>query len=277
MNMQYKRKKWYSMRYVQFELVKAMKNKEVIFMDKDDNWKCVRGLSISTWQYLERMFQLFNFFEKNYNIYISLANYENIPHFTYNLKLRSEETNIWFKESAKKEITGYDILLDFDSEKVENYREMIEEIGKIISLFELEKIPYWIYPSGNNFQIILPSYLMPIKSNIDQHLKEIKEIFTRFKGVFELKYLDLIGLGVYNKISKCPYSLVNDKVVLPLRCYGKMETYITKFFNYEEVDSNTVLKTTQIKNRGICLNNMDSIDNEIESRFRKFLIRYWLL
>lgn len=269
-NIKKKRKQWYKKTYVQFELVKAMLHREVVFMDRLDNSKTIRGLFIKTTDYLNHVFKLFNFFEKDYNIYISLAKYDRIPNFTVNLKKRSNETSDWFNNKSFKSIIEYDMLLDFDRKHIKNkkmsYLDMENEVKMMVKILDYFKIEYWVYPSGNNFQIIIPSEIFEFNRDFDRILNQntfnfkIRYLTQKIKETFRLKSLCMIGIGVHNKISKCPYSLIDNNVALPLYDLDK--------FNYNKMDCNSILYNYPIYKRGLIIHNNMGLENNKENMIR---------
>jgi len=265
MNIKESRYNYYNKIFVLFELVKPMKDREVVFMDRLENWKCIRGLRVKTIDYLRlRLFDLFKFHDKDYNVYISCAKYSRIPPFTYDLSERSKQTKFWFDTSAKEDIISYDLLLDFDSK--ENRKDYLKELKGFYNLLEKEKVCFYIIFSGNNYQIVIPDNCLDKPILEDTIFINRKELATKIKEMFNLKYLDVSGVGVFNKIMKCPYSLVFDKVVLPL-----------KKFNGNDINFNAenVLTIVFVTNRGLQLHN-DFGDISNKENFNKFCKKYYL-
>ncbi len=253
-----KRKKWYSSKVVQYNLIGAMKYREVIFMKLDDYSHCIRGIQISNTQALNYYFDKFDFFNKNYNIYVSVSKYTNIPKFTLNLKERSKETNRWFSEQAHVERFNYDILLDLDfNEKIDYWLVFLSKCNKMINLVNNYKIAYTIYPSGTGIQIVV------YNPNFGEFgIDRVKKITTRLKKRFAIPYLCLNTIGQTTKIRKCEYSLVYDRVCLPLNDINT--------FSYSDIDSNTVLRTQHLYNRGLLIHN---IFNCNESQYLKNMLK----
>lgn len=255
MNKKYKlqRIEYYSKLAVKHELLKAMKDREVIFMDRRDSWKCIRGLWIKSIEYLNKFFDVFDFFETDYNIYISVSKYKFIPPFTFNLKYRSEQTSNFFKTEAKDQIYNYTYLFDFDSryrEKINNKyewihdrNEMIKEVLKLCVFLSTSKQfkTFDVIPSGNNFQVQTQNYRHTKAEAVKKHILEIKERLN-------LKFLDKSGLGHDFKIMKCPYSFVGNVVCLPL--FQVSEKLLN---DYSAFESENVLKTVNIYKRGMNL------------------------
>lgn len=273
-----KRKEYYNKTYVLFELVKTMKNREVVFISQKYNEKCIRGLCIKSVDYLKKVFEMFDFYNMDYSIYISNAQYSTIPQFTYNLRDRSKDTIKWFREN-QNDVIEYDLFLDFDAKQKENFLDMFLELKYFTRLLDREKIKYYIMPSGSGFHIIIPSEI--IKLNSDYYNTDLQDINSRnaligriiknIKIILELKYLDLIGSGTLAKLRKCPYSLVYDKVCLPLE---NLEN-----FKYYSMDSNNVLNDVFLKERGLKYrnSNVKTSKEEEEKYFKKFMSKYYLL
>ena len=254
-----KRKHYYSNLSVQFGLLRVMKDREVVFMDRFDNWKCIRVLMIRNIQAIERFFNEFHFFEKDYNIYVSLAKYKNMPYFTTDLKERSKETLEWFKEKAKNEIYDYDIFLDFDC-KNDNLFKLKQEVGNIVSFLDKNNICFSVYPSGTNYQIVIKNF------NIIK-LEEIKKFYDLLKEAGNLKYLDYKGCGVSEKIRKCQYSLVGETVVYPI--------HTTKHFiefPYSYFDTTNILKIEKSFHE----NYFNDFGDEISKKHLQLLLKKFL-
>lgn len=270
-----KRFKWYNTYAVKYELVKAMKNKEVVFIDRLDNANTIRGLCIRSVNFLDYVFEKFNFHNRDYNIYLSVANYKYIPEFTYNLKKRSSETSKWFEKQSISEIYGYEIFNDFDGNK---FNRLKKEVSTLCNILESNNIKFYYFPSGNNFQVIVPIELNETLSNekkIDI-FKKTKEFIKSIKNRFKLDYLDLKGIGTHNKVRKCPYSLVDNKVVLPLKHWNLNSSEIINSFNYDEIEVSRVLKNINIFNRGLCYVNENITLKENSINLSKMAKKYFL-
>lgn len=234
-----KRKRYYEDIAVKFELLRAMKDREVIFMHRKENWKCIRGMFITNIRALDYYFNRFKFFDKDYNIYVSCSKYKSIPKFTDDLKERSSQTSKWFEKENQDSIIDYDILLDFDSGKVDNFTYMKSEVIKTGFFLIDNHINFNMYPSGSNYQIV-------IKNNQLFNLEEVLLFVTTLKKVLKLEYLDLKGIGVHNKIRKCEYSLVKDIVCLP-----QISVIDCNKTPYAFFDCNIILQKITLRRRGL--------------------------
>lgn len=260
---------YYRKVYVLFEIVKALKNREMAFIDHENSSFAIRGMNVKTIDYLKlSFFDFCHFLEKNYNIYMSCAKYEDIPNFTFNLSNRSGETKIWFKNEAKELIRGYDLFLDFDlPEKEEEKKDYINEVFTFFALLKEHNICFRMVFSGSGYQIVINSDTYGFDYRNDELIDNvymkpyvlIKQIQERFK----LKYLCISGAGVYNKLMKCPYSLVEDRVVFPVTI-----PQFQQIFN-----ANYVLKHYVLRGRGLCfLNDRGAYTNNMF--FNKFCKKF---
>lgn len=254
-----KRSKYYNQLYTKYNLVEAMKDREVVLMSYLNNRHCIRGLRITSTQFLETVFRVYKFFDKDYNIYVSVAKYKHIPTFDMRLEngIRSKETRKWFAEKSEKEIYSYDMLLDFDSKG--RFRRMVNEVSKMLYILKLYKIPHNCFPSGKNYQIIIQGECFE-KVNFIRILRITEQIKERFN----LQTLDLIGIGNKNKIRKCEYSVVLNKVCLPVK---NMENLI----NYHPFNIDVVLSSVLLYKRGLMWNFDELPKKEKINNFDRFL------
>lgn len=264
-NLKNKRRHYYEKKYIQFELLNAMRDREVVFIDKDNPSHVVRCMFLRNLDNLEKAFQVFGFYNKNYNIYISVARYSNIPMFTPNLKERSTETSEWFRKEAKSKIINYDLLLDFDSKSQREWLKMKDQVFRTAKSLEISKVIFYLIPSGNNFQIVIDSNFIP--SIMTKSLQIVKNMIE----VLNMTYLDTKGIGSEFKIMKCPYSLVDDRVCLPLDNL----TYFDWDMRYNDFDCIRVLNKVPLKKRGLRQFNFLHFQDGKEN-FIKWLLNYSL-
>ena len=252
-----KRKRYYLKNTVLYEILNATKNREVILMDKKDNHKIIRCLNPYTKDFLVKIFKDFDFFDRNLNIYVSVAKYKYIPMFTYNFSKRSKFTSDWFHNTAKNELFDYDLFLDFDLDKAKTIKRLKNDLYKLLSFFDLENIRYNFYSSGTGFQVNVSTNLKPNFETLD-----FKILTKSIKERFNLKSLCLLGVGSMQKIRKCEYSLVDDRVVFPLHSKELVKVYTPK-----KMDCNHILKNANLYNRGLKYINNNPLG-------KKFIIDY---
>ena len=248
-----KRQRYYSNINIQFQLLDSMRNREVIFMDRNNPANCIRGLWLKSIPYLKQAFNYFRFFKKDYNIYISVAKYSHIPMFTYNLSERREEMTSWRNGEYKQYLIDYSFLFDFDEHKfisdgtergrktVFNRSKMIEELFFIMDRLKKTGIKHYIVPSGKNFHIVGQNILADRTKP-----EEIKKLIIAMKENYNLEYLDLSGCGHHFKIMKCPYSLVGETCVFPLDKF-----HIENISDYNYFDANNILEREYVAFRGL--------------------------
>lgn len=249
-----KKIKWYSNPIVKKRLLDFIRFREVSLKSASYDEYCIRALSIMNESFLDYVFKFYNFFERDYSIYISDAYYKKIPFFDMNLKFRSKFTSKWFNEEAEKSIYNYTLLLDFDNKK--NFIEMKAEVFKILKILNEYKISYIIIPSGNNFQIHIDNPFF------FYNFEQIKNITRNIREVFNLEFLDLAGCGAKFKLMKAPFSYVNEIGLIPLNA-----THINNFmdWNYKKIfDSNYILSHIILKNYyGFRFNFIDNNTSKI--------------
>lgn len=245
------REAWYNNGAVMYELLRAMRDREVVLMDNDNHRNCIHWLVVrNKAAFKNTLMDYYRLAEKNYNVYVSLARYDFIPPIPFDLKIRSEKSKEWNKE-AQSHILGYDMLLDFDYDKKHKkpFSYMQKMVYKMCQILDLYKIKYNVFPSGNNFQIVIP--YDNFKHHIPKGMKAweyVKLMTFLFRERFVLrKYLCLGSIGNWNKIRKCEYSLVINKPLIPFKNSGRL-----KNFNYE-----TIARLTRysVFMRGLCYQN----------------------
>ena len=273
-----KRKRYYSQIYIQFELLKAMKYKEVMFMSKSNNNFCIRGLFITNLEMLHKIFDVYHFYEKDYNIYCSSAHYKKLPVFGFDLTKRSAETKAFFYEDCYPEIYDYDLLLDFDLDLADNsFFKLLNDVRKIWQILYNNKIRFNCFFSGSGVQIIILGDDININKEFFKYDPEtdtrqpfnynIKLLTKNMKSRFNLKSLCLKGLGTIHKVRKCEYSLVNDRVVFPVYSVRLLEEFAQFDF-----DCIKIMQQVFLKGRGLCVHTYQDKNNS----FRDFLKKYRL-
>lgn len=239
------RQNYYYRNSVKYELLKAMRGREVAFIHREEVHKAIRGFFITNLHFLDLVFESYNILNEDYNIYISCAKYKYIPPFNMNLRERKKETSDWFEKKAVSQIETYNPVFDFDTrylnkttrEWVYNRDRMLEEVLILSNYFYKRKLPFYIIPSGSNYQIV---------SLVDFTPEKAKTYIDYLKQELSLNHLDLASYGQPAKLMKCPYSLVGNTVCLPLK---EVDLPILK--NYNIFDCNYILRNIKIAYRGI--------------------------
>jgi hypothetical protein len=243
-----------------FELIKQLKGKEFILFDGKT---AIRGLKAHYIKMLEYYFGIYGVGSYYYpNLYISVANFMNMPSFSDNLKTRNEELRI-FRGSFENFVTGYDYLLDIDLLNKDDFKETYNEALILFQYFK-KYIPFSIRFSGNGFHIIIDNkYFSFLNKNevIDfQKFFTSSLLYSFKKQKIDLKCVDWKIISK-RRMYKLPYSLdIKSNHI----CYPLTED---EFLNF---DYNLVTYPFKenIKNRGVPIIN--SINSNPENFFKSF-------
>lgn len=268
------RKKWYSQVAVKFELVKQLKSgeftKELTILDDKslEKRRHTRYLYATSVAYLEKHFERFEVLKILRNLYHSVANLKNMPIFSYNLVERRHTPEYEaFNKSYQDYVRSYDFFMDFDGK--ENFEKCYQELLKTKKIFDDYKLPYYIVSSSfTGFHLCIEAkYLPPF--DLKTSLEQINNVVYNLKGIYELECLDL-SVGDIKRVKKLPYSAVCDgSVCLPL------DDVQVSNFKPDMIEINNVLKTIQIKNRGLLvrtwgLNEEQLLKNNMVKFLRDF-------
>lgn len=258
---------YYKTPSIKFELLRAMKNREVMFLDQTNPQYVSRGYFIKSIKFMEDIFKMLDFYNKNYNIYISNATYDYIPSFTLNLKNRSKKTIKWFRsEESRKSILTYDMLLDFDVNinSMSNYLRyelMSKGINQCCIILNKLDVEYNLFPSGHNWQIVIRGDWLK-----GLNYKDILKYTKLFSKKITLSnkfitYLDFRGIGNKEKVRKCEYSLANSKIIcLPVHKASKHYEYYHFDTCFDKVDFFKRGLRIQNKNKGTCKKFINILD-----------------
>lgn len=266
-------KTYYSKLFIQFEIVKANKGREMALLPNKHPMEgmkagiAVRNIKAYSLGYLNSNLEAFDFYKKNYNIYVSVAILKNFPTFSYAVTQRQSQQKEFLQEfykNPKNFIDGYDIFIDIDSD---NFKEGYHQTQKTINFFKEYDLPVMVNPSGGkdggfhikvdfkHFKGLIPPTKMP---------KLGREIATDLMedGVSDLDW----KLFDIRRVTKCPYTLVyngtNLNVVLPLT----QEQF--KDLTPETYKLKNVMKEVALKSRGLCEWHFDT------PRVKEFLEAY---
>lgn len=237
------RKFYYGNPFIKLALLKAFQNREVVLMDKNENWKCIRGLSIRDITMLDYTFNFYNIFERNYNIYLSVAKYKYIPFFDMNLKFRSKQTSNFFK-SAINYIDDYDLFMDFDIDKENDENDFIKLKQEVYNFAKNRK--GFILTSGSGLQYIENGKNIFPSQEPKDIFKYMPDYILGEQTLNNLKYLCEGGLKLLTRFRKCEWSLNETQPVL------KLNREKIPCFNYDKHSKyserlNTVLKLIEVE------------------------------
>lgn len=214
---------WYRNPEVIFNIITVSKDRETAFLSKSSDVAPFRNIMANYMKFLTDNFEALHFYERDYNLYYSLARYKSIQRFSFNPVVRKEQRLEWNK-IAINNTASYDFGLDFDSDGIESIKDAWVDADKVKSLFDEYGVPYTTKFSGSKgFHITIPYTELPdlmITDNIDEPLS----LFNFLKDVallLDLK-LDLptIDMGIFDprRIWKTDYSWVVETglIALPL-------------------------------------------------------------
>jgi hypothetical protein len=269
-----KRKSWYQT-FVILEMVKCLQHHETAFITAKEEKKSrlnIRYLFSERMDYLNMHFKATNFFNRNLNIYKSLASFlpNKIPIFSYNLGKRLEEPAYKdFNENYQKYCENYSFLIDFDCKEYINYADALKDAKKIKEILDEFNLPFSLCASSfKGFHFHIEGRFFP-KDNRKDWLKKrlmlFQEIAYNLQGIYNIKGIDL-SIFDAKRIHALPYSMKGDgAVVLPLSD--------EQFNNFkpEMVSSDYVLKNVFIKNRGLLIRNLDLSEEQLRENVAKFV------
>jgi len=217
------RDQWYRNPEVLYNIIVASKNRETVFLSKQDKVMTVRNVMANYMDLLKKNFDAFNFFTRSYNLYYSLATYKKIQLFNFNITTRKGQREAW-NQSAIDNTASFDFGLDFDSEGIEDIMSAWKDCKKVKDFFDDYKVPYTVKFSGSKgFHITVPSHALPnlrITDDVDDEMSlfnYLKDLATMICLKFEAETLDL-GIFDPRRIWKTDYSWVCETklITLPL-------------------------------------------------------------
>jgi hypothetical protein len=131
--------------------VLEFQNKELAFLGKDT--LPFRGYQTSTSKNYEELLKILRIENKQYNSYVTIATYSEVPRFPLNPKQHWLQFKEWVKKRDET-ITKIDFILDFDSEPtIQGITKAWEDVQTALKLLETilgEQTKYLItYFSGN--------------------------------------------------------------------------------------------------------------------------------
>jgi hypothetical protein len=260
------RKEYYSKTFVQFELIKCLKHRELACLERKGK-KNIRFVMAFNIDYLKRHFDSLGILKRNVNLYHSVATLKDIPVFSYNLKERTKEAKyVDFNLNFKDFIIGYDLFIDFDGK--EDFKRCYEEAKEIKAIFDEKKLPYYLLNSSSTgFHIIIPTEFFN-QTDIFKNIEDIKEIINNLAIIYGSMTIDT-SISDLKRLKKLPYSFVKDgTIALPLT--DEM------FNNYslEMVKAENVLKSVMLKNRGLLIRTHGLSTEQLKENVRQFINEY---
>jgi len=214
---------WYRNPEVLYNIIVQARDREIVFLSKDDDVMPVRNVMANYMGFLCKNFDAFNFYSRSYNLYYSLARYKQLQLFNFNMKVRKEQRLAW-NESAISNTASFDFGLDFDSDGIDDVMSAHRDCKKVKELLDDYGVPYSLKFSGQKgFHLTIPFSELPIRT-ITADVGDDDSLFSWLKGVATLLDLKLglptLDLGIFDprRIWKCDYSWVCETglIALPL-------------------------------------------------------------
>jgi hypothetical protein len=232
---------------VQFEIVKALRNKELQVIGKGISMRWLNAQHVGI---LRKIWGYWNFFTREEtNCYMSLDSYKSIPLMSFNMKQRSQQYKEW-GEKRKEQIMHMDFGLDLDF-KEGTYMNAIEENQAIRDLFNKYQVKYSNWCSGSHgFHFIIPYEDMPEQVK-NLNYDELITFYREFALLLQEKIAPHLDLSIYmpTRVLKCPYTISkNDNIIWPL-CPRSWE--LLKKGELPLDDPLFFIKNFSIRNRGV--------------------------
>lgn len=264
------RKEWYSSEIIQYLLTTQLKNRELALLNIKDTIpsRKVRYIKAFHSKYLMLNFDRFGVLKyPNINLYMSLAHLKYFPTASFNLNTRTEEQDyIDFGINYNKYIIGYDILFDIDASSME---EAYPETKAIKQIMDEHKIAYAVYPSGRKgWHIRIPYEYTKYNNNSFNVniIPLISDFIYYIKEIYGFSYID-DSITDSKRIAKLPYSLVWDKVILPL------DDREFESFNPDMISINN-LNIDSLRNRGLLIRKHGLSDEELRQNFQNMIDKF---
>ena len=217
---QISRDQWYRNPEVMYNIITVSKNRETAFLSKIEKAMPVRNVMANYMDLLRKNFEAFSFYTRTYNLYYSLATYERIQLFSFNIRTRKEQRLAW-NQSAISNTASFDFGIDFDDDE-KNVRKAWEDAKKVKDFFDSYSVPYTIKFSGSKgFHITVPSHVLPklrITDDVDDEMSlfnYLKDLATMLMLKFEAETIDL-GIFDPRRIWKTDYSWVCESGLISL-------------------------------------------------------------
>ena len=226
--------KWYSKQDVLFEIVKQLKGRELRMIGK--GVPTIPYLKAHSLKFLKWFFDQYKFFERQYNLYRSVAYVENLPVLHLIEKQRYNQQRESIRNNFKDYVMNYDLVFDFDKNAIveeSDYKELYnnlkhidtiesgkkklyvikipfnrikKECGKVRELLNEFEIPYCTKTSGSGFHIEIGFDKFKLNKNIENRLKSFKSLAGLIKGNLDLLSMDN---SIYNltRVWKIAYTI----------------------------------------------------------------------
>lgn len=250
--------RYYSTTYVQFELIKQLKDRYLSIMkpQQKDNKRGIlirylKGFNLQTLNFTMNSPRIKGW--KNViKMYHDLASFEtrNMPTLPTGMDKEStterQRLKIEIDDNFEQYCTGWDAIIDIDS-GLTTWRESWRDAKKIKSIFDSYGIPYQLKWSGQKgFHFRIENKYLPLEWSPERKVEETIKMVDALIVKHNLKKVDM---NVYDtrRIFKLAYSLDHEFIVLPLN--DQEFTVFTP--DYARIDRVLKHRTPMIARRGL--------------------------
>jgi intein/homing endonuclease len=181
---------YYRQNYTIFELAKLAQYREMVFIDKEKKKLPVRCMFPYKSEHIREYINQFKLVPNwGYNIYFSVAQFQNAPMFSYNPKERRAEMDRWSgvgcEPQYKKHLKGFDLFFDFDSANPDDIKDAYLDALKMKASLDKYQVPYYF-----GFSVVGDTPIL-IKENGKIYLERIDKIVEKLKKGSQLECLSL--------------------------------------------------------------------------------------
>jgi len=256
---------WYTQTYIQLEIVKFLKERELAIFETFDNTKSVRNIKAHKLKDFHYWLMRYNFFERYYNVYYSLASFENgLPNFSPKPEERKKQTLEW-NNNCHKYFQSYDLLLDIDAKSHEEMPIIHKQAKSLKTLFDKNKISYTLNFSGMGFHFILPYHTLSKNHNfIPADKGSIFAFAGKVMDKIKEKYVKNLDITVndHRRVVKVPYSLAIYKPEDVYVCFPLSDDEFENF-ELDKMKPEYIIKHKKISFRGSLMRDGDGKIEEI--------------
>lgn len=202
---------WYNFIPVQFEIVKALRFKELQIIGKG---LTVRWLNCQHVNILRSFKNHLKFDVRTSSLYRSLDNYKMIPLMSFNLKKRQKQSNDWAQVRSQEWI-GTDFGLDIDYKQKEGWKLAFDSADKVKDLFNSFGVRFSFWRSGEHgYHFCVPYEDMPADvKKLNQ--TQLLDFYRDFADLISQK-VEGIDMSIYTptRVLKCPYTIEKNGIVI---------------------------------------------------------------
>jgi hypothetical protein len=227
--------------------VSEFRNREIVFLGKGNYEKYpFSGYQITTSDNYEELQKILNIQDKNYNSYVTIATYENIPRFPLDPKQHWPQYRAW-NQIRDKSVNRLDFFMDFDgSPTIEGIKEAYQDAQTAQKLLygiigeQAQWLSFWfsggkgVHLLGKCKSSLTPNEILNKQKEIAFQLQPICP--TIDTGIYDIRRLrKLLGSHVnsVNFGTTRVIPIANNKVFKEL--LTALETKNEEWFNKQEL------------------------------------------